>query len=116
MELSTPARFFGAFGGRFMPEALIATLDELEVAWRAAMADPAADARALLLNRQEEQRLLEREARRAQQLFDRGLRRDEQALGGTPVDERHGRHVHYSLHDEHVAELLTQSLRHQRHG
>lgn len=30
--------------------------------------------------------------------------------------ERHGRHVHYSLHDEHVAELLTQSLRHQRHG
>lgn len=33
--------FFGAFGGRFMPEALIATLDELEVAWREAMADPA---------------------------------------------------------------------------
>jgi tryptophan synthase beta chain len=32
---------FGRFGGRFMPEALIAPLDELEQAWRAAMADPA---------------------------------------------------------------------------
>ncbi|WP_277343415.1 tryptophan synthase subunit beta [Nocardioides sp. HDW12B] len=31
---------FGDFGGRFMPEALIAALDELEVAWREAMADP----------------------------------------------------------------------------
>ena len=31
----------GAFGGRFMPEALIAALDELDVAWREAMADPA---------------------------------------------------------------------------
>ncbi|GAA3650302.1 tryptophan synthase subunit beta [Nocardioides ginsengisoli] len=31
----------GAFGGRFMPEALIAALDELDVAWRDAMADPA---------------------------------------------------------------------------
>jgi len=30
----------GAFGGRFMPEALIAALDELDVAWREAMADP----------------------------------------------------------------------------
>jgi tryptophan synthase beta chain len=30
---------FGRFGGRFMPEALIAPLDELEVAWREAMAD-----------------------------------------------------------------------------
>ncbi|TIC88601.1 tryptophan synthase subunit beta [Nocardioides sp. GY 10113] len=30
----------GAFGGRFMPEALIAALDELDVAWRDAMADP----------------------------------------------------------------------------
>ena len=25
---------FGDFGGRFMPEALVAALDELEVAWR----------------------------------------------------------------------------------
>ncbi|RYE75048.1 MAG: pyridoxal-phosphate dependent enzyme, partial [Myxococcales bacterium] len=32
--------FFGDFGGRYMPEALIATLDELTVAWREAMADP----------------------------------------------------------------------------
>ncbi|WP_392390582.1 tryptophan synthase subunit beta [Nocardioides sp. L-11A] len=31
----------GAFGGRFMPEALIAALDELDTAWRGAMADPA---------------------------------------------------------------------------
>ncbi len=30
---------FGRFGGRFMPEALIAPLDELEAAWRQAMAD-----------------------------------------------------------------------------
>lgn len=29
------------FGGRFMPEALIAALDELTVAWQEAMADPA---------------------------------------------------------------------------
>jgi tryptophan synthase beta chain len=31
--------FFGDFGGRFMPEALVAALDELTVAWHAAMAD-----------------------------------------------------------------------------
>jgi tryptophan synthase beta chain len=31
---------FGRFGGRFMPEALIAPLDELEQAWRGAVADP----------------------------------------------------------------------------
>ncbi|MBM9460519.1 tryptophan synthase subunit beta [Nocardioides sp. zg-536] len=31
----------GAFGGRFMPEALIAALDELDAAWQDAMADPA---------------------------------------------------------------------------
>ncbi|QYJ04768.1 tryptophan synthase subunit beta [Nocardioides panacisoli] len=31
----------GGFGGRFMPEALIAALDELDVAWRDALADPA---------------------------------------------------------------------------
>ncbi len=30
----------GAFGGRFMPEALMAALDELDVAWQGAMADP----------------------------------------------------------------------------
>ncbi|MGH3358487.1 MAG: tryptophan synthase subunit beta [Nocardioidaceae bacterium] len=31
---------FGRFGGRFMPEALIAPLDELDAAWRAATKDP----------------------------------------------------------------------------
>ncbi|GAB2989233.1 tryptophan synthase subunit beta [Nocardioides montaniterrae] len=31
----------GAFGGKFMPEALMAALDELDAAWREAMADPA---------------------------------------------------------------------------
>lgn len=32
--------YFGDFGGRFMPEALIAALDELTAAWQQAMADP----------------------------------------------------------------------------
>ena len=32
---------FGEFGGRFMPEALVAALDELTEAWTDAMADPA---------------------------------------------------------------------------
>ncbi len=32
--------YFGEFGGRFMPEALVAALDELTVAWQDAMADP----------------------------------------------------------------------------
>jgi len=32
---------FGRFGGRMMPEALIAALDELTVAWQGAMVDPA---------------------------------------------------------------------------
>ena len=32
--------FFGDFGGRFMPEALVAALDELTGAWQDAMADP----------------------------------------------------------------------------
>jgi len=31
---------FGRFGGRFMPEALVAPLDELDVAWTSAKADP----------------------------------------------------------------------------
>jgi tryptophan synthase beta chain len=34
-----PTGHFGRFGGRFMPEALIAPLDELESAWRDAMGD-----------------------------------------------------------------------------
>ncbi|WP_166983603.1 tryptophan synthase subunit beta [Paramicrobacterium fandaimingii] len=32
--------YFGEFGGRFVPESLIATLDELTTAWEAAKADP----------------------------------------------------------------------------
>ena len=36
-----PAAGSGDFGGRFMPEALVAALDELTVAWQEAMADPA---------------------------------------------------------------------------
>ena len=31
--------YFGSFGGRFMPEALVAALDELTAAWQEAMAD-----------------------------------------------------------------------------
>ena len=37
--LPDAAGHFGRFGGRFMPEALIAPLDELEQHWRKAMAD-----------------------------------------------------------------------------
>ncbi|WP_434317692.1 tryptophan synthase subunit beta [Leifsonia sp. P73] len=33
--------YFGDFGGRFVPESLVAALDELTVAWEAAKADPA---------------------------------------------------------------------------
>jgi tryptophan synthase beta chain len=33
--------YFGGFGGRFMPEALVAALDELTAAWQDAMADQA---------------------------------------------------------------------------
>jgi len=35
-----PLGYYGDFGGRFMPEALVAALDELTVAWQKAMADP----------------------------------------------------------------------------
>src|SRR4029079_7429480 len=34
-----PNGWFGNFGGRFMPEALVAALDELTVAWQDAIAD-----------------------------------------------------------------------------
>ncbi len=36
-----PGPYFGEFGGRWVPEALIAALDELETEYRKAMADPA---------------------------------------------------------------------------
>ncbi|SOC54552.1 tryptophan synthase subunit beta [Ornithinimicrobium cerasi] len=38
--MSAPGRF-GAFGGRYVPEALVAALEELEGAWTDAVADPA---------------------------------------------------------------------------
>ena len=37
----SPEGTFGRFGGRMMPEALMAALDELTDAWTDAMADPA---------------------------------------------------------------------------
>ncbi len=39
LQLPDAAGHFGRFGGRFMPEALIAPLDELERHWREAMAE-----------------------------------------------------------------------------
>jgi tryptophan synthase beta chain len=39
-DASVPSDRFGAFGGRYVPETLIAALDELEVAYAEAMADP----------------------------------------------------------------------------
>jgi tryptophan synthase beta chain len=39
-ELPDRSGHFGRFGGRFMPEALIAAHDELTAAWQGAMADP----------------------------------------------------------------------------
>jgi tryptophan synthase beta chain len=32
--------FFGAYGGRYVPETIVPALDELEAGWRAAVADP----------------------------------------------------------------------------
>jgi tryptophan synthase beta chain len=43
--------YFGRFGGRFVPEALVAALDELEAAYRSAAADPAFQERLALLHR-----------------------------------------------------------------
>jgi tryptophan synthase beta chain len=40
-KLPDDAGHFGPFGGRFVPEALVAALDELTVAYASAMADPA---------------------------------------------------------------------------
>ena len=39
-HLADERGYFGNFGGRWMPEALVAALDELTVAWHDAMADP----------------------------------------------------------------------------
>jgi tryptophan synthase beta chain len=38
--LSAPARTYGEYGGRYVPETLIPALDELEQSWTAAHADP----------------------------------------------------------------------------
>lgn len=38
--MSAPVGRFGEFGGRFVPEALVAALEELEQAWHDAMGDP----------------------------------------------------------------------------
>ncbi|WP_098456371.1 tryptophan synthase subunit beta [Sanguibacter antarcticus] len=43
--------YFGEFGGRYVPEALIAALDELDAEYRAAVADPAFAAQLLELHR-----------------------------------------------------------------
>ncbi|WP_223690635.1 tryptophan synthase subunit beta [Leifsonia poae] len=43
--------YFGEFGGRFVPESLVAALDELSVAWEAAKVDPAYIAELDELNR-----------------------------------------------------------------
>ena len=40
-SLPDSAGHFGRFGGRFVPEALVAALDELDAAYRTAMADEA---------------------------------------------------------------------------
>ena len=36
----SPVGRFGDFGGRYVPEALVAALEELEEAWGKAMSDP----------------------------------------------------------------------------
>src|SRR3954452_16543058 len=43
-QLPDAAGHFGRFGGRFMPEALVAALDKLEHAWREARHDEAFNA------------------------------------------------------------------------
>ncbi|MBO4208785.1 tryptophan synthase subunit beta [Micromonospora echinofusca] len=43
--------YFGRFGGRFVPEALVAALEELDAAYRAAIVDPAFTARLAELHR-----------------------------------------------------------------
>src|SRR2546421_11676882 len=38
--MTTPARTYGEYGGRYVPETLIPALEELEQGWRDALADP----------------------------------------------------------------------------
>jgi tryptophan synthase beta chain len=49
--LNQPGPFFGDFGGRFMPESLIAAIDELAAAYDEAKADPAFQAELAELHR-----------------------------------------------------------------
>lgn len=46
-----PGPFFGSYGGRFMPESLIAAIDELAAAYESAKADPAFQAELAELHR-----------------------------------------------------------------
>ncbi|WP_375400368.1 tryptophan synthase subunit beta [uncultured Amnibacterium sp.] len=47
----SPGPYFGAYGGRFVPESLVAALDELDAAWTAARADPSFGAELTELHR-----------------------------------------------------------------
>ncbi|HEU4735475.1 MAG TPA: tryptophan synthase subunit beta [Solirubrobacterales bacterium] len=49
--MSTVEQRFGPYGGRYVPETLIAALDELSVAWGEARVDPAFNERLRLLHR-----------------------------------------------------------------
>jgi tryptophan synthase beta chain len=49
--MSTVEQRFGPYGGRYVPETLIAALDELSAAWGEARADPAFNERLRLLHR-----------------------------------------------------------------
>ncbi|GMA97032.1 hypothetical protein GCM10025881_38560 [Pseudolysinimonas kribbensis] len=46
-----PGPFFGEYGGRFMPESLIAAIDELAAAYEAARSDPEFQAELAALHR-----------------------------------------------------------------
>lgn len=49
--IQQPGPYFGEFGGRFVPESLVAALDELTAEWEAAKADPAFAAELTALHR-----------------------------------------------------------------
>ncbi len=41
MSVAARPGFFGAYGGRYVPETVIPALEELERGWRGALQDPA---------------------------------------------------------------------------
>lgn len=49
--IQQPGPYFGEFGGRYVPESLVAALDELTAEWEAAKADPAFAAELTALHR-----------------------------------------------------------------